>query len=272
MWRFGVLCLLGCNQIFGLKPTRVIDAAPPPDVPDAPRCAGQDEDGDGYPDLCDNCPSVPNPDQANSDGDDLGDACDPDQPGAPAAQRLVFFEGFGDPSTLAHLSCEDGSWQIDHGQLVQTDPAVHPFGTCLFATTPTAMIYAVVAHVTVSSAIVSGYNAAGVMFSSPAPPPPMPPDGFACEHSQTAGSPALDLAALQQSGFGPLPGESVARPALVGSFTITATYDHALYTCGDGQPALPPTASGSPTANRFFGVRASDVVAAFDWVWVYETP
>lgn len=56
-----------------------------------------DSDGDGVPDASDNCPAVPNPDQANNDrdfvqlmphklyndltwpmSDDLGDACDPD--------------------------------------------------------------------------------------------------------------------------------------------------------------------------------------------------
>ena len=37
-----------------------------------------DRDGDGPPDNVDNCPTVPNPDQANSDGDAQGNACDPD--------------------------------------------------------------------------------------------------------------------------------------------------------------------------------------------------
>jgi hypothetical protein len=35
-----------------------------------------DRDGDGVPDDEDNCPDVPNPDQADEDGDGLGDACD----------------------------------------------------------------------------------------------------------------------------------------------------------------------------------------------------
>ena len=35
-----------------------------------------DSDGDGIQDSEDNCPMVPNPDQADSDGDGVGDACD----------------------------------------------------------------------------------------------------------------------------------------------------------------------------------------------------
>jgi hypothetical protein len=37
-----------------------------------------DQDQDGRPDISDNCPLVPNPNQENNDGDSLGDACDLD--------------------------------------------------------------------------------------------------------------------------------------------------------------------------------------------------
>ena len=43
-----------------------------PAAPSAP-----DQDGDGVPDSSDNCPTVPNPDQADGDHDGVGDACDP---------------------------------------------------------------------------------------------------------------------------------------------------------------------------------------------------
>jgi hypothetical protein len=78
-----VLALLlgsGCRQLLGLEdlPTdashHVIDANGDADaivpLPD-------DMDADGIKDELDNCPTVPNADQANEDGDALGDACDP---------------------------------------------------------------------------------------------------------------------------------------------------------------------------------------------------
>ena len=55
-----------------------------------------DSDGDGVLDAEDNCPDVPNADQANSDGDDLGDACDNCPDAANADQADSDDDGTGD--------------------------------------------------------------------------------------------------------------------------------------------------------------------------------
>ena len=44
------------------------------------RCAVPDRDADGLPSASDNCPQAANPDQADIDGDSIGDACDTPPP------------------------------------------------------------------------------------------------------------------------------------------------------------------------------------------------
>ncbi|MCI5221429.1 MAG: DUF4215 domain-containing protein [Candidatus Electrothrix sp. AR4] len=49
-----------------------------PDDGCSPSCITEDFDGDGVPNNLDNCTDVANVDQADNDGDEMGDACDPD--------------------------------------------------------------------------------------------------------------------------------------------------------------------------------------------------
>lgn len=56
----------------------------PPDgadiCPYTPDPEQEDSDGDGVGDACDNCPDTPNPEQEDSDSDGIGDACPEDVP------------------------------------------------------------------------------------------------------------------------------------------------------------------------------------------------
>ncbi len=55
----------------------------------------KDTDGDGVPDVNDNCPITPNPDQTNSDSDKWGDACDNCPNDANRVQRDTDGDGLG---------------------------------------------------------------------------------------------------------------------------------------------------------------------------------
>lgn len=59
--------------------TFTVTAPPPPPPPPPPPVV--DTDGDGHPDTSDNCPDVPNSDQADRDEDGVGNACEVLPPG-----------------------------------------------------------------------------------------------------------------------------------------------------------------------------------------------
>ncbi|HEX8500290.1 MAG TPA: thrombospondin type 3 repeat-containing protein [Pyrinomonadaceae bacterium] len=88
-------------------------------APNGP-CVGPDADNDGVTDSADNCPTTPNTDQANADGDAQGDVCDPDDdndgvldgadacPGTPAGTPVG---ASGCTLVTSKEQCKDGGWQ-----------------------------------------------------------------------------------------------------------------------------------------------------------------
>ena len=82
-----------------------------------------DQDGDGVPDVTDNCVSTPNPEQLDADADGYGDACDP-MPLNPT----------NDVAGDCHSPTVSGGvliYAVDNSDLPQTDPAQHAQGFCV---------------------------------------------------------------------------------------------------------------------------------------------
>ena len=84
-----------------------------------------DSDGDGVIDALDNCPAVVNPDQADFDGDGLGDACDPDDDndGMPDVWEIANGLNPFDPADAAADPDSDGATNLQE-YLRGTDPHV----------------------------------------------------------------------------------------------------------------------------------------------------
>jgi len=88
---------------------------------DRPVCTGPDRDGDGIPDMCDNCPSVANPNQQDTDGDLVGDACD----NCPEVPNLGQGDSDGDTrgDACSIEICDDGRDNDGNGLVDGNDPA-----------------------------------------------------------------------------------------------------------------------------------------------------
>jgi hypothetical protein len=94
----------GCDDALPLDPTEQADF----DGDGVGNNADPDDDDDGATDVADNCLFLANPDQANHDGDALGDPCDPDDDNDGVAD-----DGDGDgvvgdhPCTVDTVACDD---------------------------------------------------------------------------------------------------------------------------------------------------------------------
>lgn len=107
-----LLCALaGCQDVLGLKPVAGGDGS-------CDSLSGHDEDGDCVVDTLDTCPGIANPDPADTDGDGIGDLCDP-QPGK--RDQLLKFYAFDKADDLTHFQPLGGNWFIQDDALTNDE-------------------------------------------------------------------------------------------------------------------------------------------------------
>jgi hypothetical protein len=288
-----VVAASGCDNLFGLTelipPTGHPTADAGPDAGDPPADANvdappglPDEDGDGAPDVTDNCPATPNAGQGDDDMDGLGNACDPNP--NTASERPLSFEGFN--ADVAGLTCNDGVWKVEGGQLVQHDTVVaHLAGMCTFPVQASVPRYTVVTRLHVLGQHATGMTAnenravgVWVDLAQSTLDKSMPVNGVACEFYRVFDSsttvPTGFWADVYSGGSQHLGTRYTATEPTIA--TIVATRDDSLptepVTCVEVvQNFNLVTAAPTYSISHFYGVRVANLSVAFDYVWAYET-
>lgn len=81
----------------------------------------RDHDVDGRGDVCDLCPHIPEPADTDTDGDGVGDACDP-RPNSPG-DHIALWNGFYDANDIANWPPSTGATlSVSQGRLVIGSP------------------------------------------------------------------------------------------------------------------------------------------------------
>ena len=107
-----VLLVGGCDSVFRLNTVPELDSER---ALSCEQVTTHDEDGDGIPDACDDCPGIPDPAQPDHDNDGVGDACDPS---ATTRERIAWFDSFAEVGASNAWKIQSGSWAFDGESIV----------------------------------------------------------------------------------------------------------------------------------------------------------
>jgi len=262
-----------------------------------------DMDGDGKPDVMDNCPDKANPDQENEDGDQFGNACDPcpafaddtpdddDKDGVANAcdpnpmqsgDVIELFEGFhhGLPAWT-----KTGSWTaITDGIRIDAPAEVADYIVVPASVTDHVQVFASVEIETVATAVVHYFEVA------------LPNDvannrGIGCEIVQTAVDPTNARYLSLWDGLNSTPNDPPRPPGRELGNAPTFTWDvkqtyvvslrrvGTLYTCrvlfNNGTVTLdaPGTSgNGAGVTSPTVVLRARSLAAHVNWVMVVRSP
>ncbi len=264
--------------------------------PDAPQPSGSDSgaiadrDGDGVPDDVDNCPDIPNPDQANEDGDKFGDVCDPcpveanDNPSDPdgdgvadgcdpnpntPGDRIALFEGFSETALGSGWQLI-GNATLGGGEIALVDVAqdytavVPPISGLVDAT--------VSAGILVDAEVGSADSATTIVL----PYDPAQDQGIYCElYAPNATSSAGRYISLWDSP------KAIERGSAALSWATATPYRMALkkvgtnYTCSVATGTSTPTAtatSNSSVATGAVAIATYGASAHAQWIMVVTSP